>query len=210
MPFVDEWLAATIRRSAVRTLAHRRQVDLDDAAVSAIADGPYAPPSWKRVLGSAVVGMVVRRAVRKAFLVFLIGQRAREITRTFAVLTLFDHYCARVHVGAGLSAQAGRALREHIDQAVAATRLGLFSRLVELTLKGAPMRLYQVLSKGALARILATSDEAVAAEILDETMARGEGGLFAKMARVLESHVTRAGHSYVSELVLAFREAHGS
>lgn len=207
VPILDEWLASAIRRSTLRSLANLWQVDVDEAAVTAIADAADAPPTWRAVLGSTAIGFLLKRTLRKALLVLLLGQRVRDISRTFAVMTLFDHYCARLHVGPGLDRETGRALRQHIDQAIAETRLGLFSRMVRHTLIHAPRGLVHVLSSGALARILSGRDEAVAAEILDESVKRATGGALGRLARMLEEQVTRAGQAYLTELLLAFHKA---
>src|SRR5262249_37453973 len=46
------------------------------------------------------------------------ARRARAAARTFLVLTLFDHYCTRLHEGLGLDATHALALREAIDSAL--------------------------------------------------------------------------------------------
>src|SRR5262245_9208023 len=101
-PFVDEWIASLVRRRAIRRLADLRQVDLSEEAVRAVADGREPPPSWQAVFKGTALSMFLRRAWRRALLMLALARRADEIGRAFSLLTLFDHYCARVHVGPAL------------------------------------------------------------------------------------------------------------
>jgi hypothetical protein len=44
------------------------------------------------------------------------------VVQTFQIGTLFDHYCARHHVGLGLDGARARALRDAMDQAIRRAR----------------------------------------------------------------------------------------
>src|SRR4029453_4507980 len=44
VPLVEDWLASRVARGTIRRIADSRSVDLDEAAVRAIADGPEKPP----------------------------------------------------------------------------------------------------------------------------------------------------------------------
>jgi hypothetical protein len=65
---------------------------------------------------------------RRVAIVLHLAGSADEIAETFAVATLFDHYCARHHVGAAIDVPAARALRESIDGAVGDARRALAGR----------------------------------------------------------------------------------
>jgi hypothetical protein len=51
-------------------------------------------------------------------LAFAALRRAQFASRTFVTLTLFDHYCARLHTGLAVDAATARALRDEIDHAI--------------------------------------------------------------------------------------------
>jgi hypothetical protein len=48
----------------------------------------------------------------------MVVRRADEAMQTFQIGTLFDHYCARHHLGLGLDGNRAHALREAMEQAI--------------------------------------------------------------------------------------------
>ena len=120
VPYLDDLLAGAVRASLIRRLAEIRNVDLDANAVDALAT-----PRGSRLLQAATVGSVAlhgtRRIFRSVTASLLLVRRVDEAMQTFAVGTLFDHYCASHHVGFGLDGQRAAELRSAIDRAVADT-----------------------------------------------------------------------------------------
>jgi hypothetical protein len=175
VPFVDDYLVRVILGGGYRRIAAAHQIDVDDRAVEHLVFGKAPPTS---VFDLAVRSLVVRLASQSAkrVLVALTAvRRARSAARTFATMTLFDHYCARLHTGLGLPAARALALREEIDRALDATdgalafhpfRKGL-TLAVRATVK-APLALADAASRGALRRLLARRSEVTEAEAVDE------------------------------------------
>ena len=217
LPLLDDWAAATLRRGAVRRLAEARRVDLGAEAARAVADGEVPPPSWRTLLRSTALPMLLARAWRKAFVVFALARRAEEVSRTFAMLTLFDHYCARLHVGAGLSRESGREVRAAIDDALLAAQSGVGARLFRRALVAggraavrAPFEILDAATGGTLRRLLARKDEAAAEEVVEDAVARSAAsprGFLGRAARLVEDELSRAGGAWLGDLIEAFERS---
>lgn len=117
VPYLDDLLAGQVRSAMVRRLAELRRVDVDANAVYELAT-----PHHSRLLGAAGMGAAVlgtaQRVWRKVAASILVVRRADEAVQTFQIGTLFDHYCARHHVGLGLDGGKAHALREAMDAAI--------------------------------------------------------------------------------------------
>lgn len=213
IPLVDDWLAAVVMRRAVRYLAERRGVDLDPEAERAIAEGREPAPSWRTLLQANLASLLAHRSLRKLLVAVAVYRRAETMARTFDVLTLFDHYCARLHVGAGLDEARAQQLRAAIDEARKETRgvmVRLFRRGLSLgvrTALRAPLFLANVLSRGALERLLRDGDEARAEEVVEEEISRAvsaPGGFALRVARRIEAELVSAGRAQIADLVDRF------
>jgi hypothetical protein len=121
VPYLDDLLAGAVRSALIRRLAELRNVDVDANAVEHLAT-----PRGSRVLGAASFGAAAlgttRRAFRRVAASLLIVRRADEALQTFQVGTLFDHYCARHHVGLGLDGTRAAHVREAMDHAIRKAR----------------------------------------------------------------------------------------
>jgi uncharacterized protein (DUF697 family) len=136
LPYIDDLLSAGIRAGLVRRLADLRHVDVDGNAVAALAT-----PRASRLLHAAGVGAVVlggaRRVWRTVAASLMVVRRADEAVQTFQVGTLFDHYCARHHVGLGLDGPKAETLRGAMDDAIRHARGEAFAHAVRRTLRHA-------------------------------------------------------------------------
>jgi hypothetical protein len=214
VPLLDDWLQAVVRRGTIRSIAERRRVDLDEEAVRAVADGKVAAPGWRALVAGGFLSRLLSRTLRRVLLAITLASRADAITRSFAVGTLFDHYCSRVHVGAGLDGAAGRRVREAIDGAIAARRGGLASRLVRRGLVAAartavraPLELADVATGGLMKRLLGRRDEADAEEVVERAVATaGKNGFLARATQAVEAQLALAGRGWMDDLILAFEE----
>jgi uncharacterized protein (DUF697 family) len=134
VPYLDDLVAGAIRSALLRQLGERRAVDLDSNAVAELAT-----PHGSRLLGAATIGAVAlggaRRAWRHVATSILFVRRVDEAVQTFQVGTLFDHYCARHHVGLGLDGPRARQLRQAMDQAIRVARTAAIERTFKKTLR---------------------------------------------------------------------------
>jgi hypothetical protein len=110
-------------------IAEGRRVDAARGALELLAL-PGSP--GRDVLGyvadAATAAALFRRVWRRVAIVLHLAGSADEIAETFAVATLFDHYCARHHVGGAIDLEAARALRASIDGALGDARRALAGR----------------------------------------------------------------------------------
>lgn len=214
VPVVEEWLSSTIERTTIKRIAEHHKIDLDGAAVRAIADGPARPPEWTEILGGGVAWRVLGRAWRRFVIAALAARRAQAASRAFTVATLFDHYCARLHTGLGLDAVDGAQVRALIDQAIEQTQGGLGRTLFRRGLLAAartavktPLRIANTLSRGALRRLLGSGDEQVAAAEVDAAIERqlaDEEGFLSRAVTAVELQLAAESMPYLDRLIDSF------
>jgi hypothetical protein len=116
VPYIDDLLAGAVRSHLIKRLAEIRSVDVDSNAVAALSD-----PAGSRVLAAAGIGALAiggtKRLFRRIAASIFFVRRVDEAIDTFHVGTLFDHYCAKHHVGLGLDGERATLLRHAIDLA---------------------------------------------------------------------------------------------
>jgi hypothetical protein len=175
VPFLDDWASSSIVGAGYRKIAAAHQVDLAPAAVNMLVHGTSKPPSIADVAIGGILLRVAGRAARRMMVVLATVNRARSAARTFVIMTLFDHYCARLHTGPALDAPTALALREEILKAIENTpgalsfhpfRRGALSA-ARATLR-APLELADLASRGALRRLLARKSEVTEAEAVED------------------------------------------
>jgi hypothetical protein len=216
VPYLDDWLAATIRRQTIRRLAEAHRVDLEPAAANAIADGTVPPPTWRAMLTASLIPRLLTRSLRKVLILWAAARRADETLRAFAVATMFDHYCARVHVGAGLDAAAGKSLRAQMDEVLRGAQsrvaLRLFRRALVAAARAAaraPLELVDIASGGMLRRWRGGKDaaEAEAVEAVEAAVSRATATSFlGKLAVAVETALDTVGQTYVDDIVRSFEQ----
>lgn len=216
IPYLDEQIPALVRRAMIRRLAQLRHVDLDEQAVREIAEGRVPPPNWRQLLGLSGLARTARRSVRAAIVVYALYRRAEAASRTFALGTLFDHYCARHHVGVGLDAAQARELRARIDRALEARAGSLgnyaFRRGLGAALRAtvrAPIELVSALTWGRLKRLRAAkeTDEVEAEELVESAVdaeLAGDDSFLGRAARAIDRQLSLVGSGWVDGLVASF------
>ena len=214
IPLVEDWLASRVARGTIRRIADSRSVDLDDSAVRAIADGPEKPPEWAEIAGGTLAYRLVARSWRRLILVYLAARRAQAAARHFLIGTLFDHYCARLHVGMGLDGPRAAELRAVMDQAISRTPGGLASRVFRRSLVGAakasvraPLRLADSVTGGMIRRLLKRGDEVDAVAVVDESIERqleSKQSFLARSVAAVEIQLAVEGNPYLEQLLDTF------
>ncbi|MCP4446078.1 MAG: hypothetical protein GY811_12135 [Myxococcales bacterium] len=217
VPVLDDWLVASIRRGTIRRIAETRGVDIDDEAVRAIADGPESPPQWSDLVGGGLAFRLLSRQWKKLLFAVLAAKRAQAAARNFEVATLFDHYCAREHVGMGLTGGSAKAVRALIDQARHETNGGLsrqlFRRGLVFAAKGsarAPMNIADLLTGGRIGKLLTgASEEVEATTEVDEaleTQLDSDSSFLARSAAAIELELAVDRNPYLDNLLDHFGE----
>ncbi|MGN6108398.1 MAG: hypothetical protein ACTHU0_25055 [Kofleriaceae bacterium] len=175
LPFLDDWATGAILSRAYKRIAAAHHVDLADDAVAALIYGTSQPPSIADLAIGGIAAKIAGRAARRMMLALATINRARSAARHFVAMTLFDHYCARLHTGAALDRQTALALRGEIAKAIDNTPGALaihpFRRgamaAARATLR-APLELADLATRGAVRRLLSKKSEVTEAEAVDD------------------------------------------
>jgi hypothetical protein len=118
LPVMDEYLAGRVRAGMLMKLAERRQVDLSASSAELLGD-PRGTTALRNATLTAAMLLAIKLAWRKFFAALAVGRRAEEMATTFQLGTLFDHYCAKMHVGPGLDRARAIELRDVMHAAFA-------------------------------------------------------------------------------------------
>jgi hypothetical protein len=211
LPVMDDYLAGRVRAGMLIKLADRRRVDLEPSTAELLADSPESSSLRNATLTAATL-VALKLTWKKFFTVLAVSRRAEDMATSFQVGTLFDHYCARLHVGAGLDRLEAVRVRHSAHRAIALTEraalLGAFkdgSRILGQSLLEAPAWVNERLQKAAQN----WGRGGAAAEGLD-VEAEGEGGRWLdRAAESVEGRLAQLGTSYLARLVSAFESELG-
>lgn len=220
VPFLDDWLREAILGRAYRRIAASYQIDLDDTAVKNLVHGRSKPASWVDLTSSALAVRLAGQSVRRVMVALTALRRAQAASRTFASLTLFDHYCARLHTGLGLDGPRALALSDAIGAALATTPGGLsFEPFRKGALAAArsaakaPLALADLASGGRLRKLLGRGADVAEAEAVDEVDALVEreladrDGWLSKAVTAIELQLTAEVNPFLDEAIDRFEAA---
>jgi len=189
IPFLDDWAAGTVIGGGYRRIAAAHHVDIDGPALKTLVHGTTPPTSLAELAAGGIMVRLAGVAARRMLVALATIDRARSAARTFVTMTLFDHYCAKLHTGLAIDAGTALALRDEIGRAIDQTpgalafhpfRRGAMSAL-RATLR-APLELADMATRGAVRRLLArqASTAVTDAEAVDELDEAVETALAAK------------------------------
>jgi hypothetical protein len=175
IPFLDDWAVGRLLGGGYRKVAAAHQVDVTDEALDKLVHGATKPPPIAQMAIGGVLSRVATKAARRMMIAIATVNRARSAARTFTAMTLFDHYCAKLHTGLALDAPTALALREEIirsiDQTPGALAFHPFRRgalsAARATLR-APLELADLASGGRLRKLLANKSEVAVPEPVDD------------------------------------------
>jgi hypothetical protein len=166
LPFLDDWAVTSILGGGYRKIAAAHHVDVDADAVNVLVHGATKPPTITNIAIGGVLARVASRAARRMMVAIAAINRARSAARTYTAMTLFDHYCAKLHTGLALDAQTALALREEIIRSIDKTPGALaFHPFRKAALSAAratvraPLELVDLVSGGRLRKMLAAKSE---------------------------------------------------
>lgn len=216
VPVMEDWLSFAICRGAFRRIADSHSVDLDEDAIKALFHGETDAPEWGSIAVATLASKVVTRMWRRLVIAYLAARRAQAAAKYFTLQTLFDHYCARLHVGMGLDGASALEVRLLMDRAIEQTPGGIGRRLFRRGFVAAarataraPLRLADVASRGALRRMLARTSEVEAAEEVDtalEAKLAEETNFIARATKAVELQLSTQLNPYLDALVDKFDE----
>ncbi len=220
LPGVDDWITSAIQRRTIRRIADSRHIDMNTDAVRALADGPEKPPEWAEIAGGALLVRMVTRAWKKVLLAYVAAKRTQAAARNFTIATLFDHYCARLHVGMDIDRVTAAELREIMREAMDETPGGLGSRLFRRGMLAAgratvraPFELFDIASGGVIRKLLKRGNdveaEAEAVDEMDTVIERqlaAETSFLARSTKAIELQLSTDVNPYLDRVVAKFEE----
>ena len=118
IPVLDDYFAGRVRAGMLAKIAERRRVDLAPGSADLLGD-PREGNSVRNVTLTAATLIALKLAWRKFFALLAIGRRAEEMATSYQLGMVFDHYCAKVHVGAGVDREQAAMLRQVIFNSLA-------------------------------------------------------------------------------------------
>lgn len=212
LPVMDDYLAGRVRAGMLMQLAERRRVDILPSSAELLAD-PREGTAARNVTMTAATLLAFKLAWRKFFLLVAAGRRAEEMVTTFQVGTLFDHFCAKLHVGSGLDREAAMRLRQTMFAAIRdserATLVEAFrdgGQLLGRSLGEAPEWVSRRVQKAAELYMASGGrpDAARAAE--DTPLDPDEARWIDRAASRVEERLGRLGGGYLRTLLARFEQ----
>jgi hypothetical protein len=175
VPFLDDMAVAAILGNGYRSIAQKHHVDLTQEAVNALVHGQSNPPKLASLAVGGVLARVASRAAKRMMVAIAAVNRARSAARTYTFMTLFDHYCAKLHTGLALDGPTALALREEITKSIDAAPGALafhpFRRAALASARAtvrAPLELADLVSGGRLRKALTSKSEVAEPEQVDD------------------------------------------
>jgi hypothetical protein len=214
LPFLDDYVLGLVLGGGYRRIAAAHHIDLDPAAQRTLVHGSSSPPSIVDIAASGIALRLAGRAARRMMLALATIDRARSAARTFVTMTLFDHYCARLHTGLAIDATTALALRDEIgraiDQTPGALALHPFRRgalaAARATLR-APLELADLATRGAVRRLLAKRSSVTEPEAVDEvdraieTALTSKTGFLSRTVAAVEVQLSAEGNPFLDAVL---------
>lgn len=176
LPFLDDWATGRVVGNGYRRIATAHHVDVTPEAVANLVHGTTPPPSIINMAFGNIAVRLASRAARRMMAAIATVDRARSAGQTFLYMTLFDHYCAKLHTGLALDGPTALELRNTMTQAIEQTPGALvvhpFRRGIVAAVRAtfrAPLKLADLASRGAVRRLVANNAEVAPTEYIDDT-----------------------------------------
>jgi hypothetical protein len=206
VPYLDDLIAGAVRSHLIKRVAEIRSVDLDNNAVHVLSD-----PAGSRVLTAAGIGALAiggtKRIFRRIAASIFFVRRVDEAIDTFHVGTLFDHYCAKHHVGLGLDGERAALLRHAIDLATKRAQSEVLRAAFRRAMLGvgrAAVAVPAAVWGRLFAREAATGDgeeRVIEAEKIADSL---PGSAMGRAVRNLSSDISAVERTYVALLLQRF------
>jgi hypothetical protein len=162
--------------------------------------------AMRNITLTAATLLALKLAWRKFFALLAAGRGAEEMATIFQVATLFDHYCAKLHVGGALSRPQAAELRRLIHASVGRTSktklVGAFregGRILGRSVIEAPAWVSRSLTRYAERWLRTSGRPEAAAGWPEET--EEERTWLDRAAHVVEEGLSSLGQDYLGDLV---------
>jgi hypothetical protein len=211
LPVLDDYLAGRVRAGMIIKLGERRQVDIAQSSAELLGD-PREGTAVRNATLTAATLLALKLAWRKFFALLAIGRRAEDMATTFQLGILFDHYCAKLHVGGEIDRTQAAILRFAIhgaltesERAALVTAFREGGQVLGRSVLEAPAWMSGRLERAA--RRWAESGGRTADPGEAATSPEGEGDETRWLDRAsgaVEDRLSRVGQSYLVALVASF------
>jgi hypothetical protein len=213
IPVADEYIAGRVRAGMLMNIAERRQVDLALSSAELLAD-PREGTAMRNATLTAATLLALKLAWKKFFAVLAIGRRAEDMATTFQMGTLFDHFCAKLHVGSGLDRTQAIALRAVIQAALVETErsavVAIFrdgGRIMGRSMLEAPAWVSGRFQKAAENWVRTGGQPGVTLDQDDSVgPAPAEARWLDRATATVEDGLGRLGNSYLETLITVFEK----
>jgi hypothetical protein len=214
IPVLDDLVAVRVRAGLYMKIADRRRVGLPAAAADVLAEAKESS-RLRNVTMTAATLLAMKLAWRKMFALMAVGRGAEDAATNFQAGLLFDHYCARLHVGPALDRTQTAALRRVIHETVAQSQgqalVAIFrdgTSTLGRSLLQAPRWLVERLTELAQRWVQTRGNAAATFEDVD---LEGDGELerkwLDKASAAVEAQIAALGQGYLDVLVPRFERA---
>jgi len=210
VPVVDDYIAGRVLAGLLMRVAEQRKVDLPQGSAELLAD-PRESSTMRHATITAISLVALRMAWNKFSALLQVSQGAEEMATNFQFATLFDHYCAKLHVGGAVDRKQAYQLRkamhetvEHMEKAALVSVFRDGARVLGRSLLEAPRWLTNRL--GTLAqRWVATRGNAEATfDPAADVAETGETKWLDRATQAVEARLAGLGHDYLAVLIDGF------
>jgi len=212
LPVLDDYFAGRVRAGMLLKIAERRRVDLAPSSAELLGD-PREGTAVRNATLTAATLLALKLAWKKFFALLAIGRRAEDMATSFQLGMLFDHYCAKLHVGAGVDRAQAMALREAIFGALAESERAVFvsafrdgGRVLGRSVLEAPDWVGERVNRAAQrwAESGGKSADPGDADPTDKDGEMAEARWIDRAAAAVESRIGRVEQGYLTRLVQVF------
>jgi hypothetical protein len=217
-PFLDDLALETVLGGGYRQLAAAHHVDVDADAVRTLVHGQSAPPKILDLATTTLAYKLAGKAAKRMLAAITALNRARSAAKTFVRMTLFEHYCAKLHTGAALDNDTARALRDEIDRTIDNTPGALafhpFRRALgsaaRATLR-APLELADLASRGRIRKLLRANNPEVheaqtvdAVELAMNAALASKSGFLSRTVAAVEAQLSAEVNPFLDAAIQSF------
>lgn len=210
LPVMDEYVAGRVRAGLLMKLAQLRNVDLPPPSAELMGDAREASMVRNATI-TAITLVALKLAWRKIFAVLAMGRGAEEMAMNFQYATLFDHYCATMHVGGPIDRQRASDLRKVIhatvDRTERATLTAIFrdgSKILARSLLEAPRWVSTRLAALAQRWVSTRGNVAATFDPANDVAAEGESQWLDRASSAVEQSLGSLGTDYLAILIEDF------
>jgi hypothetical protein len=207
VPVVDDYVAGRVLAGLLMRVAEQRKVDLPQGSAELLAD-PRESSTIRHATVTAITLVALRLAWRKFSALMAASQGAEEMATTFQFATLFDHYCAKLHVGGAIDRKRAYYLRKAIHETVERTEKSTLvagfrdgARVLGRSLLEAPRWLTTRLTTLAQRWVATRGNPDATFDPAADVAAAGETKWLDRATQAVESRLGGIGHDYLSVLV---------